>query len=244
MIAIAAPLGAQPSVARELAAGDGERDARQPVAALAHYEAALALAPNNYGALYRTSSVLIDLAEFNTNRDERKASFVRASALARQATTIAPDSAAGYFELSRALGREALTVGARERIAYAVEIRETALRTLAIDSLHAGAMHVLGRWNAEIMGLNGLTRLIAKRFLGGKVLGEASWDNAVRWLERAVQIQPNRTVHLLALGEIYRDTGQREKARRTLEAAIRAPLRDANDPQYKEAAQADLDALP
>lgn len=243
MIAIATPLTAQPSVGLELAAGDRERAARQPAAALAHYEAALALAPNNYGALYRTSSVLIDLAEFDPDRDARKAAFGRASTLARQATKIAPDSAAGFFELARALGREALTVSARERTGYAVEIRETALRTLAIDSLHAGAMHVLGRWNAEIMGLNGFTRMIAKRFLGGKVFEEASWENAVRWLEQATTLQPNRTVHLLALGEIYRDTGQREKAKRALEAAIRAPLRDANDPQYKQAAQADLDAM-
>ncbi len=234
---------AQPPVTSLLDTGDRERADRQPAAALAAYEAALDAAPNNYGALWRTSSALIDVSEFDTNKERRKAAFSRAADLARRAVSLRPDSAAGYFELSRALGRQALSVSARERTGYALDVREAALKTLSIDSLHAGAMHVLGRWNAEVMRLNGFTRMIAKTFLGGKVFGEASWDNAIRLLERAVQIEPNRTVHLLALGEVYRDAGNTEKARATLNAAIRAPLHDPNDEAYKREAKRTLDTL-
>ncbi len=234
---------AQRSVADELAAGEREIVARKPAVALTHFEAALALAPNNYHALWRTSSTLIDISEFDTDAKRRKAAFQRAGALARQAIAVNPNDAAGHFHLARALGREALSVSARERTKYALDVRESALRAIAIDSLHAGALHVMGRWHAEVMRLNGVTRMIAKTFMGGKVFGEASWREAVRLLERAAAAEPNRTVHQLALAQVYRDSGDRVKARASFEAAIKAPLFDANDEAYKREARKDLAEL-
>ena len=131
----------------------------------------------------------------------------------------------------------------RERTKYAIEIRAAALRALTLDPAHAGAQHVLGRWHAEIMRLNGFMRSVAKTFMGGKVFDEASWAEAVRLLEGAVAAEPDRTVHLVALGQVYRDSGNREAARRTLEAALRAPLTDPNDELYKREAERDLKAL-
>ena len=60
-------------------------------------------------------------------------------------------------------------MGKKERIRRAKIIRSEALRTLALDPSHDGAYHVLGRWNAEIMRLSGLSRFFAKHFLGARV---------------------------------------------------------------------------
>jgi Tfp pilus assembly protein PilF len=79
--------------------------------------------------------------------------------------------------------------------------------------------------------------------MGGKVFGEASWANAVSLLERANAIEPNRTVHQLALAQIYRDTGKKDRARAMYEAAIKSPLYDANDEAYKREAQKELGEL-
>jgi tetratricopeptide (TPR) repeat protein len=234
---------AQPVVASAIEAGDREVRARKPAAALAHYETALAAAPADYEVLWRVSAALIDVSEFDTNAARRKAAFSRAADLARKAIAAKPNDAAGHFHLARALGREALSVSARERTKYALDVRTSALRALALDSLHAGAMHVMGRWHAEVMRLNSVTSMIARAFMGGKVFGEASWSSAVSLLERANAIEPNRTVHQLALAQIYRDTGKKDQARTMYEAAIASPLYDANDEAYKREAQKELGEL-
>ncbi len=240
---LVAPLHAQDSVAERLSAGDREYAARKAQAALVHYESALEAAPENYGVLWRTSRTLIDLAEFDENAQRRKSAFTRASALARQAIAVKPTEAEAHFHLARALGREALSVSVRERTKYALDVRTTALKVLEIDPRHAGAMHVLGRWHAEVMRLNGFTRMIAKTFMGGKVFDEASWGEAIRLLQGANAREPNRTVHQLALAQIYRDAGEGAKARAMFEAAIAAPLWDINDEKYKAEARRELRAL-
>ena len=235
--------GASGGVESRLASGDAAMADRNAEAALVQYEAALTAAPEAYGALWRTAMALIDAWEYSSDTDGRTAAFRRAAALARGAVEVRPAGVEGHFELSRALGREALSVSARERTSYALDIREEAMTVLRLDSLHAGAHHVLGRWHAEVMRLNRFTRMIAKTFMGGKVFGEASWREAVRLLERATTLEPNRAVHLLVLGQVYRDAGNTTKAREALQAAIRAPLRDVNDEQYKREAERDLAQL-
>lgn len=232
-----------PTVAELLAEGDRAFDARRANEALARYEQALTLAPDRYDVLWRTARTLIDVGESEPSEQRRRATFARASDLASRAVRADPGDPEGHFHRSRALGRVALSVSPRQRTQYAVEIREAALRALALDPGHAGAQHVLGRWHAEIMRLNGFMRSVAKTFLGGKVFDEASWAEAVRLLEGACDADPNRTIHLLALGQVYRDAGDRPAARRALEAALRAPLRDPNDEVYKREAERDLRAL-
>jgi tetratricopeptide (TPR) repeat protein len=231
------------SVDELVAAGNRELAARRAAAALAHYEGALALEPERYEALWRTAATLVDVAEFESSAVRRKAMFSRADSLARRATRVNPTNAEGHFQLSRTLGRVALSAPVRERTQYALDIREAAMRALALEPNHAGALHVLGRWHAEIMRLNGVMRTIAKTFMGGKVFGEASWREAVRLLEAASTAEPGRTVHLLALGQVYRDAGDKAAARRSLQAAIAAPLFDTNDEAYKREAERDLAAL-
>jgi tetratricopeptide (TPR) repeat protein len=243
----AAPAGAgraaTPTVPELLAEGDRAFAARRGAEALTRYEQALALAPERYDVLWRTARTLIDVGESDADERRRRATFARANDLAARAAAVNPADAEGHFHQARALGRVALSVPARQRTQYAVAIRETALRALALAPDHAGAQHVLGRWHAEIMRLNGFMRSVARTFLGGKVFDEASWAEAVRLLERANAVEPNRAIHLLALGQVYRDAGDSPAARRSFEAALRAPLTDVNDEAYKREAARDLQAL-
>jgi regulator of sirC expression with transglutaminase-like and TPR domain len=128
-------------------------------------------------------------------------------------------------------------------VKYAGEVRAHALDALKIDPRHPGALHVMGMWNAEIMRLNGITRMIAKKFLGGKVFGEANWKDAVRYMEEAVAVEPTRITHRLDLGQIYADVGDKAKAREALDFVRRAPEADYNDRFYKQKAEKALSEL-
>jgi Tfp pilus assembly protein PilF len=93
-----------------------------------------------------------------------------------------------------------------------------------------------------VMRLSGFTRMMAKNFLGGKIFGTASWAEAKRYMEASVASEPDRIVHYVDLAGVYRDTGDKAKARAAYEAAMKMPNRDYNDRYYKAEADRGLRA--
>jgi tetratricopeptide (TPR) repeat protein len=236
------PAGAQ-SVADWILKGDTAYAARNADEAVSDYKKAIALDSNDYSALWRASRSLVDLALIEPNSDRRNGMYRTAQEWAARAVRVNPAGADGHFILSEALGRMALTLGARDKVKYATNVRDQALACLKIEPGHAGCLHVMGVWNAEVMRLSGLTRIVARRFLGGDVFGEASWANARSYLERAVTNDPRRIVHRLDLARVYADIGLKSAARTEYEAVISGELIDFNDPRYKSDAEAALKKL-
>lgn len=231
------------SAAEHVALGDRDHTAMNAAGALAHYEAALAADPNHYEALWRASREAVDLGEYNEDEAQRKALFTKAEGYARRAAAANPADAEGHFSLARALGRTALTMGKRDRVKFAGEVRAHALEALRLAPEHPGALHVMGVWNAEVMRLSGLERFFAKNLLGGKVFNEANWNQAVSYLERAVAVDPERITHRLDLGQVYADVGNKAKAREQFEWVVRAAPREFNDAHYKREAEQALRSL-
>ena len=208
---------------------------------LAHYQAALALDSTGYEANWRAAIALLDEGEQipdSVKSPERDSLYARAERLARRAVAADSDGAEGHFALAAAIGRASLTMGKKERIRRARVIRDEALRTLELDPRHDGAYHILGRWNAEIMRLSGLSRFFAKNLLGAGVFREASWEEAVSNMERAVALDPGRLYHRLELAEIYVDRKRYDDARSELAHLAALPDREIMDSDYRRQAQA------
>ena len=242
-IVIAAPLPAQDAAAL-VARGDSAYALFNADAALTHYESALAVDSLNADALGKASRAAIDLGEAMTDATRQKEIFRKGERYARSAVRADSSNAENWFHLARALGRTALSVGVRDRVRYAVEIRRCAQNALAINADHPGALHVLGMWNAEVKRLSGVELFFARRFLGGNVLGQANWKDAVSYMERAVAVDPDRIAHKLDLAGVYADTKEKDKARATYESVISATRRvDYNDPLYKKQAEERLQRL-
>jgi tetratricopeptide (TPR) repeat protein len=227
----------------QIALGDRDHAAGNLVSALQHYDAAIRLDPTSYTALTKAAHDAVDLGEFDDNRAERDSLYQSAEQYARRAVAANPNDVEGHFELARAVGRRALTMGTRDKIKYANLVRNEALAVLKIDPKHAGALHIMVVWNEQVMSLSGLSRMIAKNFLGGKVFGEASWDKAQRYLEDAVAAEPNRITHHLDLAGVYAERNDKDKAIEQYEWIARAPSVDYNDNKYKALAAARLKAL-
>ena len=209
--------------------------------ALAHYEAALALDSTGYEANWRASIALLDEGEQipdSVKSPVRDSLYARAERLARRAVAADSNRAEGHFALAAAVGRASLTMGKKARIRRARVIRDEALRTLELDPRHDGAYHILGRWNAEIMRLSGLSRFFAKNLLGAGVFREASWEEAVSNMERAVALDPGRLYHRLELAEIYVDRKRYDDARSELAHLAALPDREIMDSVYRRQAQA------
>jgi tetratricopeptide (TPR) repeat protein len=231
------------SAGEHIALGDRAYADRQAKAALDHYRLALTIEPKNFDALCKASRTELDLSDGMDPGPARDSLQAAAQRHAEAAIAVNPHSADGHFALARALGRKALGLGTMDRIRYSKTIRLEALEALKYDSLHAGALHVLGSWNAEVMRVNGIEREFAKKFLGAEVFGQASWDEAQRLLEKAAKIDPDRLVHHLDLGAVYADRGNKAKAREQFSLILAAPLREYNDSLYKKKAADKLKKL-
>jgi tetratricopeptide (TPR) repeat protein len=241
MVLVASVAGAQ-TAADHIALGDKEYVAMNAPAALAHFQEAIKLDPKSYEALWKASRSAVDLGSYERNDKAREDDFKNAESYARSAVEVNPGDAEGHFHLARSLGKNALTQGPRARIKYATDVRTHALECLKINPKHPGCLHVMGMWNAEVMRLNGFTRLLAKNLLGGKVFSSANWADAKKYMEESVANEPDRIVHHVDLAGVYRDMGEKDKARSEYQAAMKLPNRDYNDRYFKAEADAALRA--
>jgi hypothetical protein len=217
---------------------DREHAAGRVTSSYRHLEMAITAEPTNYEALWKASRDAVALGENEADATRRDALYRSGEQYARRAVSANPADAEGHFSLARALGRTAQTLGSRDRVKYAGEVREHALQALRADPQHGGALHVMGVWNAEIMRLSSIQRFAARNLLGGKVFGEASWAEARRYMEAAVAAEPNRITHHLDLGVIYADIGETAKAREQFALVARIPASEPNDAKYKREAAA------
>jgi len=227
----------------DIRAADRAYEALDLTTALDRYGKAIAAEPKNYEALWKASRASIDLGLPAPTAAKRNAFFSSAEQYARKAVAANPGDAEGHFVLAWALGKTALTQSPRGRVKYGKEVRSHALECLRLKPAHAGCLHIMGMWNAEIMRLNSFVRLLAKSVLGGRVFGSASWKEAVRYMQAAVAAEPQRVVHRLDIGEIYRDVGEKQKAREEFETGLRLPATDYNDARFKAEIRYHLDRL-
>ena len=240
MVTPVVPLCAQ-GVKDHVALGTAAMEVHDLPTALAHYEAALALDSLAYEPNWRAAIVLLDQGEQipdTAKSPERDSLYARAERLARRAVEADSLGADGHFALAAAVGRASLTMGKKERIRRARVIHDEALRAIALNPRHDGAYHILGRWNAEIMRLSGLSRFFAKNLLGAGIFSEASWDGAISNMEHAVALDPGRLYHRLELAEIYVDRKRYADARAQLTALEALPDREIMDSVYRREAEA------
>lgn len=234
-----APVAVAQSVADHVAMGVAAIEAHDLRTGLAHYQAALAIDSTDYSANWRAAFALLDQGEQipdSLGSAEPDALFARAEVLARRAVATDSLGPEGHFALAATVGRASLTMGKKERIRRAKIIRDAALRTLELDPGHDGAYHVLGRWNAEIMRLSGLSRFFAKSFLGAGIFRQASWEEAIANLQKAVELDPDRIYHRLELARIYADRKRYQEALDQLGRISSLPDRELLDPLYRERA--------
>lgn len=225
----------------ELAAGVQSANTHDFAAARRHFETVLRRDRASYEANWRLALLLIDIAKQIPDRIRspmRDSLYLHAESYARRAVAANGDGAEGHFALANALGRGSLSMGVRERVERATEVRAEALRTIELDPRHDGAWHILGRWNAEVERLPAFQRFFAKAFLGASVFNAASWDEAERDLRLAVQYAPTRIVHRFDLAAVLMSRKKWAEAKQQLDVIAGLPSVDVSDPSYQRQARA------
>lgn len=239
-------LGAQDAAPSDpvIAGGEGHRAAGRPERALAIWEAALVAEPGRYAVLWRAAREAVVLGMLQDEEERQNEWFLRGEHFARAAIEAAPGEVEGRYWLLAAMGRRALQSGIVTTARLAREIHGGASLLLEEVPDHAGAHHVMGVLNSEVMKLPSVTRFLGKRILGGgSDLYETSWEEAERHLLRAVELDPGMLLYRMDLALLYVRLERTGEAREVLRGLIAGSPREPVDPPLQARARALLQEL-
>ena len=134
------------------------------------------------------------------------------------------------------------SVKSPERDSLYARAEVLARRAVAADSNRAEGHFALaaavGRASLTMGKKARIRRFFAKNLLGAGIFNEASWEEAVSDMERAVALDPGRLYHRLELAEIYVDRKRYDDARSELAQLAALPDREIMDSVYRRQAEA------
>ncbi|MFQ5580670.1 MAG: tetratricopeptide repeat protein [Nitrospiria bacterium] len=183
--------------------------------AILSFRQALEANPKNYGALWRLSRSYQWQGDLAVSTDEKLQAYREAEEYARKAIALNPKGPDGHLVLGIALGRIGETRGVMKSLSLISPIKKEMKAVLAGDPQNDVAIHVLGVLYRKVPGLFG-----------------GSTRKSIQLLEKAIVLDPSRTVHYLELSRSYLEKGKTEAALQALEALL-AVTQATDPPQTK-----------
>ncbi len=211
---------------------DRQEAALNEDAAFESFKQALKINPNNYYALWKTSELCSRLGNRQPTTEQKQQYYVAGKAYAQAAIKANPLHADGYYAMSVAIGRLALSNSGKQKIDAVKEIRTNAEKALKLNPQHGRAWHVIGKWNYEVSDLNMFEKAGVKIMFGG--LPPASINNAIQAYEKAKLYEPNFALNFLELAKAYKRNGQKEKAINLLKTLPSIAPKTADDARIKK----------
>jgi len=232
--------GPQPGRDPRMAEAHGLLDDHLVMEALRLFEDIIDEDPENFEALWAAARSAVAQGLLSRGRRVQNDWYRIAESYARRATEIEPDDLEGLYWLLSAKGLRAAQTGARDASTLGGEVYDLAHQVLETDSLHAGAYHALGKLNFLVRRLSFFERFVARNFLGADVMSSTSWEDAERYLERAVELRPEYILFRLDLGRMYLQRERMEEARSQFHRVLELPLLEPPDWRFQEIAERHL----
>jgi tetratricopeptide (TPR) repeat protein len=159
--------------------------------------------------------------------------YKKAEYLAKKAIQMDEKNAEAHYVYCLALGRINENASSSDKIRNAKLIKTEIDRALALNPKHAGAYHVLGRWNRTIAEFNTIEKTMINTFYGGVPTG-ASFENAVTAFTNAVTNEPKYILHYYELAYTLHEMGKDDYAKKFLETALTLPATDEDNSAAKK----------
>ena len=218
-----------------------ERSFKEPEA-LEKYKQILANDAANIKALVKATELSCSIGGRQDNKNDKRLSFESALAFAQRAVKADANSAEANYALAMASGKMTEVETENKKIvAYVKDTKTFADKAVAINPNYGKAYFVLGRWNYEMVNLNGLKKAAVKLLYGG--LPEASLENAIMYMEKCKALEPYYMINYYFLNKAYKDDDKPTKQIEVLSKMVKLPIRTFDDTAMKEDAQKQLQQL-
>jgi FimV-like protein len=234
------PLAAQ-DINAVLAEADKLETNLKEMDAFNKYKEVLRIQATNITALWKCSELCSRIGNRQPTKAAKLDYFKAAKTYAELAIQVAPQSADAQYVMAVAMGRQALVLSGKEKVAAVKEIKRYTDEALRLDAKHAKAWHVLGKWHYEVSSLSGIERTAAKILFGG--IPKASFEESIAAYEKAKQYSPQFMLNFLELAKAYIKNSQQDKAIALLEKVPSMPLKTEDDARIKAEAKKLLESL-
>jgi tetratricopeptide (TPR) repeat protein len=210
-------------------------------AALSRYKEVLKIQPDNVPALTGASELCSREGYRQKKEDDKVRNYDDARSYAEQAIKLAPENADANYVMAVAMGRKAMTAGAKEKVAAVKEVKKYAELAIKFNPSYAKAYHVLGKWNYEVANLNTFEKAAAKMLFGG--LPEGTLGSAISNYEKCRKLDPSIVLNYLELARAYKENEEQDKAIETLRKAVSLRSVYQDDADIKSQCKKMLDGL-
>lgn len=205
------------------------------------FKHALKLDHRNYYALWKCSELCSRIGRRQPTKQKQLDFYKAGKIFAETAIKVDPQQADGYYALSVAMGRLAMTESGNEKVKAVKAIRDNAEKAIDINPNHGRAWHVMGKWHYEVSNLNAVEKAALKIFYGG--LPKSSLSESIAAYEKALVYEPNFALNNLELAKAYHRNDQDEKAISLLRQLPSIPNRTEDDKGIKEEGKKLLDKI-
>jgi tetratricopeptide (TPR) repeat protein len=198
--------------------------------ALKYYLPAEKLDPNNVRLLVHISREYRHLMSDESDRTGKVKLGNMAVEYAKRAVEIDPKDPDAQLAVAISYGKVQPYEGYRQRFDSVHVIKNAADKTIELDPHNDLGWHVLGRWYQGLAEVDPLHRALAQT-LGG--LPPATYQDAATCFEKAIQLNPNRLMHYIALGKVYVEMGKKDEGCRLIQKGLAMQCTEKDDPQTK-----------
>ena len=189
------------------------------------------LDPKNAALLVRISKQYRHLMSDATKTDEKVRLGSTALSYAQRAVALAPNDPEAQLALAISYGKVTPLLGNKEQFNNSPLIKAAAEKSLALDPSNDLAWQVLGRWYFAVADIGSFKRAMARMAYGS--LPTATYDDAVRCFQKAIQLNPSRLMHYIELGRVYAQMGRNAEAKKFITKGLALPDTEKDDPETK-----------
>lgn len=233
IVSVTAALAQTSETADELIKkGDIYYDRLEAGEALKYYLPAEQMEPENVQLLVKIARQFRHLMSDAKTTEDKLRLGRTALGYARRAVKLAPNDAEAQLALAITYGKLLPYVSNRERIESSPVIKAAAEKAIKLDPKNDLAWHILGRWHLVVAEVSGMKRAIAQMVYGK--LPPASFADAKRCFEKAIELNPNRLMHYVELGRTYAQLDRKDEARKFISKGLGMRNTEKDDPETKE----------
>jgi len=221
--------------------GDVYYDQLNATESLKYYLPAEKLDPDNVRLLVRISREYRHLMSDASPASEKIRLGNLAVAYAKRAASLGPTDSEAQLAVAISYGKLQPEESNAEKLQTSRIIKAETDRALKLDPNSDLAWHILGRWNMGFAEVTGVKRALAEVMYGK--LPNATYEDAAKCFERAIELRPDRLMHYIELGHVYAQMGRTAEARQLITKGLAMRDTEKDDPETKRRGEEELAKL-
>ena len=209
--------------------------------ALQKFEEALELDPTCYEALWKSSILTSRIGNRYSDVISKLNYYDKAWQFADKALCAFPGAEANYV-MALAVYNKAMALNVKERMQNSKVIKFYLDEAICANPTYADAWQLMGRWHFKNANLNLAEKSAVNLFFGGVPL-DASNEQAVEALQKAINFNPNNISYYFDLACVYRELQKEDMSMALLQDAVNLKLLTSEELEISRRCKAMLDEM-